>query len=51
VLAGHSPSPELVARATEAALAEARPLRHNAFKVDIGRALVARAIMAVATGP
>ena len=51
VLAGHSPSPELVARATEAALAEARPLRHNAFKVDIGRALIARAIMAVATGP
>jgi hypothetical protein len=28
-------------------LAEAQPLPHNAFKVEIGRALVMRAIMAV----
>jgi xanthine dehydrogenase YagS FAD-binding subunit len=51
VLAGQAPSPELAARAAEAALAEARPLPHNAFKVDIGRALIARAIMAVASAP
>ena len=51
VLAGHSPSAALAAHAAEVALAEAQPLRHNAFKVDIGRALIARAIMAVATMP
>jgi xanthine dehydrogenase YagS FAD-binding subunit len=49
VLAGQSPSPELAARAAEAVLADARPLRHNAFKVEIGRALIARAIMVVAS--
>jgi xanthine dehydrogenase YagS FAD-binding subunit len=48
VLEGQPPSPELAARAAETALAGAQPLAHNAFKVDIGRALVARAIMAVA---
>jgi xanthine dehydrogenase YagS FAD-binding subunit len=48
VLAGQAPSPALAAQAAEAALAEARPLTHNAFKVDIGRALIARAVMAVA---
>ena len=51
VLTGQSPSPELAARAAEAALAAAQPLRHNAFKLDIARALIARAIMAVATMP
>jgi len=51
VLAGQAPSPELAARAAEATLAEARPLSHNAFKVEIGRALIARAIMAVASAP
>jgi xanthine dehydrogenase YagS FAD-binding subunit len=49
VLEGQAPSPELAARAAEAALAEARPLHHNAFKVEIGRALIARAIMVVAS--
>jgi xanthine dehydrogenase YagS FAD-binding subunit len=49
VLTGQTPSPELAARAAEAALATAQPLRHNAFKVDMARALIARAIMAVAT--
>ncbi len=48
VLEGQSPSPELAARAAEAALAAAQPLHHNAFKVEIGRALIARAILAVA---
>jgi xanthine dehydrogenase YagS FAD-binding subunit len=50
-LTGQTPSPELAARAAEAALAVAQPLRHNAFKLDIARALIARAIMAVATMP
>src|SRR5712691_5537481 len=51
VLTGQSPSLELAARAAEAALAAAQPRRHNAFKLDIARALIARAIMAVATMP
>ena len=51
VLTGQSPSPELAALAAEAALTVAQPLRHNAFKLDIARALIARAIMAVATMP
>jgi xanthine dehydrogenase YagS FAD-binding subunit len=42
------PSPELAARAAAAALASVQPLSHNAFKVDLGHALVERAIMAVA---
>ena len=48
VLEGQHPSPELAANAAAAALAQAQPLPHNAFKVEIGRALVERAIMAVA---
>jgi len=51
VLEGQSPSPDLAARAAAAALAAARPLQHNAFKVEIGRALSARAILAVAALP
>jgi xanthine dehydrogenase YagS FAD-binding subunit len=49
VLEGHEPTPELAAQAAEAALANARPLAHNTFKIDIARALVRRAIMAVAS--
>jgi xanthine dehydrogenase YagS FAD-binding subunit len=49
VLEGQRPSPELAARAATAALANAQPLSHNAFKVEIGRALVERAIIAVAS--
>jgi len=48
VLEDRSPSPELAARAAAAALANAQPLAHNAYKVEIGRALVERAIMGVA---
>jgi xanthine dehydrogenase YagS FAD-binding subunit len=51
ILTGQSPSAALAARAAEAALAAAQPLQHNAFKLDIGRALLARAIMAIATLP
>jgi xanthine dehydrogenase YagS FAD-binding subunit len=49
VLEGQPPSPGVAARAAEAALSTAHPLSHNAFKVEIGRALVERAIMAVAS--
>jgi xanthine dehydrogenase YagS FAD-binding subunit len=48
VLEQHVPSAELAAQATEVLLAQAQPLSHNAFKIDITRALVPRAIMAVA---
>ena len=48
VLEAQHPSPELAASAATAALEPAQPLSHNAFKVEIGRALVERAIMAVA---
>jgi xanthine dehydrogenase YagS FAD-binding subunit len=51
VLTGQPISPALAVRAAEAAFAAAQPLQHNAFKVDIGRALLTRAIMAVATLP
>jgi xanthine dehydrogenase YagS FAD-binding subunit len=49
VLEEQRPSPALADRAAAAALASAQPLPHNAFKVEIGRALVERAIMAVAS--
>jgi xanthine dehydrogenase YagS FAD-binding subunit len=49
VLEGQRPSSELAARAAAAAMVGAQPLSHNAFKVEIGRALVERAIMAVAS--
>lgn len=45
-LEGQTMSPELAARAADIALDGAQPLRHNAFKVDIARALIARAITA-----
>jgi xanthine dehydrogenase YagS FAD-binding subunit len=48
MLADQPLSPALAARAAAAALASAQPLLHNAFKVEIGRALVERAILAVA---
>jgi xanthine dehydrogenase YagS FAD-binding subunit len=51
VLTGQTPTPELAVRAAAAAMAAAQPLHHNAFKLDIARALIARAIMAVATMP
>lgn len=49
VLEGQALTPDLAARAADAALANAVPLAHNAFKLDIARALVSRAIMAVAS--
>jgi xanthine dehydrogenase YagS FAD-binding subunit len=49
VLEDQRPSPALATRAATAALASAHPLSHNAFKVEIGQALMERAIMAVAS--
>jgi xanthine dehydrogenase YagS FAD-binding subunit len=51
LLEGQSPSADLAARAADAALTAVRPLPHNAFKVDIARALIVRTIMAVAGLP
>jgi xanthine dehydrogenase YagS FAD-binding subunit len=48
VLEQHVPSAELAMQATEVLLAPAQPLSYNAFKIDIARALVPRAVMAVA---
>jgi xanthine dehydrogenase YagS FAD-binding subunit len=49
VLEGRQPSPTLASRAVDAALAGAQPLAHNAFKLEIGRALIERGILAVAS--
>ncbi|MBX3158081.1 MAG: xanthine dehydrogenase family protein subunit M [Deltaproteobacteria bacterium] len=43
VLAGQPPSPELVKKASAAALEGARPRKDNAFKVELARRTVARA--------
>jgi xanthine dehydrogenase YagS FAD-binding subunit len=44
VLEGQAPSEEVSEQAAASAFAAAQPLANNAYKVDIGRALVARAI-------
>ncbi|MEO8190707.1 MAG: FAD binding domain-containing protein [Acidobacteriota bacterium] len=44
VLAGSRPSPELIARAAEAAVAGATPLSQNAHKVRLARVMVERAL-------
>ncbi|SIQ49723.1 xanthine dehydrogenase family protein subunit M [Pseudacidovorax sp. RU35E] len=44
-LVGQPAGPEAFRRAGEAALAEARPLAHNAYKVELGRRAVERALM------
>ena len=44
LLEGKAPSADLFSRAGEAALADARPYPMNAYKVGLGRALVARAL-------
>jgi xanthine dehydrogenase YagS FAD-binding subunit len=49
VLRGQSATSQRAVQAAQAALAEAQPLAHNGFKLDIGRALIARAITAVAS--
>jgi xanthine dehydrogenase YagS FAD-binding subunit len=44
VLAGAPPSPEVFARAAEAALAGARPSGDNAFKIELARRILVRAL-------
>jgi xanthine dehydrogenase YagS FAD-binding subunit len=44
LLVGQRPSEELLARAADAALAEARPLAHNGYKLPLAKALVRRAL-------
>jgi xanthine dehydrogenase YagS FAD-binding subunit len=46
-LVGQSPSPGAFARAAEAALAEARPRKHNAFKVELARRTIVRTLATV----
>ena len=47
-LRGRPLTPETIARAVDAAVAKARPLPMNGYKVDLMRALVRRALTAVA---
>jgi xanthine dehydrogenase YagS FAD-binding subunit len=39
---------EAAAQAAESALAEARPLRHNAYKIQMARTALQRAILSAA---
>ena len=43
-LIGERATPELLARAAEIAVANARPLEHNGYKVPLARNLVRRAL-------
>lgn len=47
MLIGQAPTPELFRQAAEAALADARPLTHNGYKVPLAKTLVRRALEAV----
>ena len=47
VLAGQRITPELAARAGEIAVADARPLSKNAYKVPMTKAIVERTILQV----
>ncbi len=49
-LAGAAPDAASVRRAAEAALAEARPSGDNAFKIELARRIVARALLLAAAG-
>ena len=46
-LVGRAPTPESIGEAADAAVARARPLAMNGYKVDLTRALVARALTAL----
>jgi xanthine dehydrogenase YagS FAD-binding subunit len=48
ILAGHAPSESLLREAAQAAVGKARPLTQNGYKIDLTRALVARALSALA---
>jgi xanthine dehydrogenase YagS FAD-binding subunit len=51
VLEGQPVTPERAAQAAEAALAGARPMSGNAYKLDVARALILRCILTVAAPP
>jgi len=44
-LSGKPLSEESFRRAAEAALADAKPLAHNAYKVELGKRAIVRALM------
>ena len=46
-LVGQRPDPSAFARAAEAALADARPRKHNAFKVELARRTIVRTLATV----
>jgi xanthine dehydrogenase YagS FAD-binding subunit len=46
-LLGAQVSPELCARAAEAALCDAEPLQHNAYKISLAKALIRQALTAL----
>ncbi len=50
LLAGAPPEPDAFARAADAALAGAEPSGENAFKIDLARRVVARALALAAAG-
>jgi len=50
MLAGKSITPEVAEEAGKAAVADAKPLSQNAYKVQLTRVAVKRALMAAATG-
>ncbi|MFE9119927.1 FAD binding domain-containing protein [Streptomyces sp. NPDC007172] len=50
-LLGTSPTAEAVERAVEAELADAVPLRHNAYKVELARGLAHEVLTALTAGP
>ena len=49
VLEGSEPTEPVAAAAADAALANAAPLAHNAFKLDLARALIVRGVERLAT--
>ena len=50
VLEGQAPSEALIRQAAQAAFAQASPLEHNGYKLELGRALIARAVAQIARG-
>ena len=50
-LLGHTPAPEIVRAAADLVLREARPRRHNSFKVELTRRAMVRAVMETAGQP
>jgi xanthine dehydrogenase YagS FAD-binding subunit len=49
-LVGGEPSEQLFAHVAEAALADARPLAHNGYKLPLAKALVRRALETLVEG-